>query len=299
MLKREFKEIPISTRTIIVSSNTTINIENLYKNLPITEYNVIKKKRGRKKKNLVESINNTVESGSIISIKYQDLLRGVELKPKKPNKKFFRNAVTIIMSIDNKFINLKISKNGKFQVTGCKKFEHCKTAIINLFSIIIKDIKNYLYTYEDNINILFNNVMTNKDFSMGFQVKREELDYIINNDTSHNSLLETSFGYTGINLKMHLNTSISRNFSCMRINIHTGKVEDYIMDYNNYLTKLTDKEKEKETKRRHVTFLIFQSGNVIMSGMNEGIMEHYYKEFYKIIENNIEQIKEHISPPVL
>ena len=294
MLKQNFQDIPISTRTIIVSSNTIINIENLFKNLPITEYKVVKKKRGRKKKNLVESINNTVESGSIISIKYQDELRGVELKPKKPNKKFFRNAVTIIMSIDNKFINLKISKNGKFQVTGCKKFEHCKTAIINLFSIIIKDINNYLFEYNDKIDILFNNVMTNKDFSMGFQVKREKLDSIINNDTSHNSLLETSFGYTGINLKMHLNTNISRNFSCMSIDTKSGEIKEYTMDYDNYFKKLSDKEREKETKRRHVTFLIFQSGNVIMSGMNEGIMEHYYKEFYKIIENNIDQIKEKI-----
>ena len=207
MDKPQFNEIPISTRTIIVSTNTTIHIENLFNSLPITEYIVHKKKRGRKKKNMIENINNTVESGSIVSVKYQDNIRGVELKPKKKNTKFFRNAVTIIMSIDNKFINLKVSTNGKFQVTGCKNFEHCKTGIINIFNIIIKDIDNYLKEYEDNIDILFNNVMTNKDFSVGFQIKRENLDRIINDETSHNSLLETSFGYTGINSGYPLHSS--------------------------------------------------------------------------------------------
>ena len=97
MEKRNFKDIPISTRTIIVATNTIINIENLYDNLPITPYTVIRKKRGRKKKDVIEDIHNTVPSGSIISIKYQDKLRGVELKPKKKKTKFFRNAVTIII----------------------------------------------------------------------------------------------------------------------------------------------------------------------------------------------------------
>lgn len=294
MKKIDFKEIPISTRTIIVSTNTTINIENLYTNLPITEYTPIRKKRGRKRKDVIEEINNIVPSGSIVSIKYQDKLRGVELKPKKKKSKFFRNAVTIIMSVDNKFINLKVSTNGKFQVTGCKYFEHCEHAIINIFNIIVKDITNYLHTYQDNIDILFNNVMTNKDFSVGFQVDRESLDNIINKNTEYNSLLETSFGYTGINLKMVLKPDITREFKCIRINTKNGEIDKYNINYKDYLSKLNEKEIAKEKKKRHITFLIFQSGNVIMSGMNEVFMEEYYHKFYSIIEDHLESIKEKI-----
>ena len=292
MHKINFKDIPISTRTIIVSTNTNINIENLYENLPITPYTVVRKKRGRKKKDVIEDINNSVPSGSIISVKYQDRLRGVELKPKKKQTKYFRNAVTIIMSIDNKFINLKVSTNGKFQVTGCKYFEHCKKSIINVFDIIIDKIDVYLNKYEKYVDILFNNVMTNKDFSMGFQVNREVLDNIINSQTPYNSLLETSFGYTGINLKMVLKKDIERNFKCLKINIDTKEKEEYILTYEKYFSKLTEKEITKEQKKRHITFLIFQSGNVIMSGINEILMEYYYNEFYKIIEQNYDNIKE-------
>ena len=295
MEKKNFQDIPISTRTIIVATNTLINIENLYTNLPITEYTVIRKKRGRKKKDMIENINNTVPNGSIVSIKYQDKIRGVELKVKKKETKFFRNAVTIIMSIDNKFINLKVSTNGKFQVTGCKHFDHCKKAIINIFNIIMDNIDVYLREYEDEIRVLFNNVMTNKDFSMGFQVNREVLDNILNSETSYNSLLETSFGYTGINLKMLLENDIDRSFKCLKINIKTKVVEEYILSYQEYISKLTDKEKIKENKKRHITFLIFQSGNVIMSGINEILMEKYYNEFYKIIEKNYDKIKERLT----
>lgn len=295
MEKTNFKDIPISTRTIIVATNTMIDIENLFNNLPITPYTVQRKKRGRKKKDVIESINNSVESGSIVSLKYQDQVRGVELKVKKKETKFFRNAVTIIMSIDNKFINLKVSTNGKFQVTGCKHFDHCKKAIINIFNIVMEDIDVYLKKYEEDIDVLFNNVMTNKDFSMGFQVNREVLDNILNKETKHNSLLETSFGYTGINLKMLLNNDIDRSFNCLKINIKTKDTQEYILSYQEYISKLTEKERTKENKKRHITFLIFQSGNVIMSGINEMLMEKYYNEFYKVIETNYEKIKEKLT----
>ena len=47
--RKNFKDIPISTRTIIVSTNLQLNIENLYSNLPITAYKTIEKKRSEEK----------------------------------------------------------------------------------------------------------------------------------------------------------------------------------------------------------------------------------------------------------
>ena len=290
MIKRKFEEIPISTRTIIVSTDVEINIENLYNNLPITEYKVSEKKRGRKKKGVIEEIKNTVEDGSIVSIKYQGNIRGVDLRKKKKSNKFFRNAVTIILSVNNKLINLKITSNGKFQVTGCKDYENCQKAIKYLFDEIVKDKEKYMCKYGDSVNIIFNNVMTNKDFSVGFMINRENLDKIINNDTEYNSLLETSFGYTGVNLKMKLNKNIDRTFDCLKLDLTNNIYTNYQIDYQTYLKRLTDKELMKENKDRHITFLIFQSGNVIMSGMNENFMKRYYEIFYDIVDKNREQL---------
>ena len=59
-----------------------------------------------------------MKEGSIITLKYQEECRGVDLNAKKnkkkktlTKKKFFRNALTVVMKVDNKLINFKISKN--------------------------------------------------------------------------------------------------------------------------------------------------------------------------------------------
>ena len=45
---------------------------------------------------------------------------------------------------------------------------------------------------------------------------------------------------------------------------------------------------------RYITFLIFQSGNVIMSGMNEVFMEKYYNIFFDIINKNRSMIMDEL-----
>lgn len=295
MHKLNFNDIPISTRTIIVSTNTTIHIENMFNKLPITPYKIVEKKRGRKKKDFIDSIQNEIDDGSIVSIKYQGNIRGVDLKKKKKSNKFFRNAVTIVIYVNKKLINLKISANGKLQVTGCKDIDICKLAIKHLFDIVVNDIDTFLEKYEEHINIVFNNVMTNKDFSFGFMVNRENLDNIINTNTEYKSLLETSFGYTGVNIKMKLSKNIKRDFNCIKLCTKTKQYNDYIMNYSEYINMLTDKELVKENKDRHITFLIFQSGNVIMSGMNELFMEGYYNKFLDIVEHNIGLVKDTLT----
>ena len=292
--RKSFKDIPISTRTIIVTTGVEMQITSLFNHLPVTPYKIEEKKRGRKKKDVINNhIENNIPEGSIISLKYQDKIRGVELKKKKRSAKFFRNAVTVIMFIENKLVNLKISTNGKMQVTGCKHIDYCKKAMKHMFNIILQDYSRYIIgEKKKEINIIFNNVMTNKDFFIGFYVNRENLDNIINSSTDHNSILETSFGYTGVNLKMNLDKERQRNFDCVKIDTETSEMTEYIMNYETFKNNLNKKELEKENKKKYVTFLIFQSGNIIMSGINEVLMEKYYNIFFDIIEKNIDTIKQ-------
>ena len=132
----KFDDISVSTKTIIGVSNLTIPISELYEVLPVEKYVVIPKKRGRQKKIYREDPNKELEEGSIITLKYQDECRGVDLNEKKnkkkktlTKKKFFRNALTVVMKVDEKFINFKISKNGKFQMTGIKYDEQAVKCI--------------------------------------------------------------------------------------------------------------------------------------------------------------------------
>ncbi len=320
-----FDNIEVSTKTIIAISNLTINIEKVFANLPVTKYIIVPKKRGRKSKEVSEDPNKDIPSGSIVTIKCRECLRGVDLKKKKSKKnsgKYFRNAITIVMVIDGKMINFKVSKNGKFQLTGCKNDEHAKKCIQYTWGYIqnMKDedeeeIGSEEYTEEPNDDqalcgglemavrgdskgvgpdypiytiqgdypkVVFLTVMTNIDFNLGFFVNRENLDRYINIETDYISLLETSFGYTGVNIKIPLAKPIDMDLC--HLSYKDGKWENSMVPYSYYLNMLTDKEKAKEAKKeRYNTFLVFHSGNCIMSGMNTRFMKDIYYHFFDIM----------------
>ena len=104
-----FDDIKISTQTIIGISNLTINTEKLFRKFTITPYKVVEKRRGRKKKDDVYVEPEILPDGQIITIKFGDLIRGVDVNQKKKQGKFFRNALTLVMFMDNKLINFKIN----------------------------------------------------------------------------------------------------------------------------------------------------------------------------------------------
>lgn len=291
-----FGDIDVSTKTIIGVSNIHVNIESIFDHLNTKEYHVVQKKRGRRKKDAHEVIPNRLSDGDIISLKYRDRLKGVDLKKKSHKNKFFRNALTVVMYVADKFINFKLSQNGKFQITGPKKTDHA-IRCIKIFWDIVKDVSD-LYEYknkEDSVfRVSFLTVMTNIDFNIGFNVDREKLDTYINEFTKYNSLLEMSFGYTGVNIKFPIKKELE--FYLNRISFLDNEwVHDTIM-YTDYLNSLTEDDRAKQlSKKRYNTFLVFHSGNVIMSGMIKKYMEPEYNRFIQIIKQCRDNIEEKLD----
>ena len=101
----DFKNIQVSTKTVIAQTNASYDIQKLYEKLPVSDYIVVKKRRGRRKNTIVEDPNKDLPSGSIITLKYFDNVKGVVRKAKKKKGKFFRNAVSIVMKVMDKFVN--------------------------------------------------------------------------------------------------------------------------------------------------------------------------------------------------
>lgn len=293
-----FETMTASTKTIIGISNVEFCIENIFNFLNICEYEIIPKKRGRRKKNEVQKKEPTLEEGSIVTLKYQDNMKGVNLKRSSSSnhkKKYFRNALTVVMFIQGKFINFKLSKNGKFQITGVKK---TKNAIecIKYFWNLIKDGDNLfnMNKTEPTFIVKFLTVMTNIDFNVGFNINREHLDTYINKNTNFNSLLEMSFGYTGVNIKFPLKNNI--DFYLPQIQYKDNMwIEDTIL-YSQYINSLSISEQKKiQNKKRYNTFLVFHSGNVIMSGMIKLFMKQEYDNFRKIIIDSKSYIEEKLD----
>jgi len=285
-----FENIDISTETIIAKTNWKIDITELYNHLPVTFYKVTPKKRGRKsKEEKKEEVKDELKDGQIITLKLRNSLRGVNLKEKKNTKRFFRNSLTIVMYLDRKFINFKVSKNGKIQFTGCKNNMQAEKCIKYIHHYV-KDIPRIIQV-EDYTQIIFLNVMANINFNVGFCINRENLDNHINTQTPYYSLLETSFGYTGVNIKIPLdNINI---IPVIKMIFKDDKWSYEPFDYLMYVETLDEKEKKKEmSKNRYNTFLVFQSGNVILSSPHKECMRNTYHEFIKIIKNCKDKIEE-------
>jgi len=297
----EFDDIKVSTKTFIAMTNLNMDLKKLFEFLPITEYIVVPKKRGRKKKICNSDPNVDVKSGSIITMKYENKLKGVDLKQKKnqnkkKSSKWFRNSFTVVIVLDNKNINFKICQNGMFQITGCKLDSHAEDCIKYIWDYIKDEKDIYSFSRGDTLETLFIPAMRNIDFDIGFYVDREKLANYMSTQTEFHSLLETSFGYTGVNIKIPIKYDII-NMQVKKLSYdEKGNWIEEMTIYDEYLQFLTKKERlKKVNKERYNTFLVFHSGRVIFSGSCADFMRESYYYFLKIIKAAYPYIEERLD----
>jgi hypothetical protein len=299
---KKFEDIPVSTKTFIIVTNLTINLHNLHDFLPMTDYVIVPKKRGRKKKITIADPNLHIKEGAIITNQYGNSIKGVILKKKKKNNpssiKYFRNSLTEVVKIAGKFINFKVCRNGVFQMTGCKQDNHAEKCV-QIFWDMIKG-HNHLYNFksdEKDFKAIFLPAMSNIDFSLGFNVDREKLDEFFNL-YYYNSLLETSIGYTGVNIKFKNKISIL-DIKVKSLNEKDGKwLESKMVPYREYFETLPQKIKQKvldKDSERHNTFLVFHSGKCILSSVCEEFARESYYEFLDIVKKNYRYFEEKLD----
>lgn len=296
----DFDDIKVSTKTFIIMTNLKIKLQNLFNFLPITDYIVIPKKRGRKKKSSIIDPNTDIKSGSIITMKFENQFRGVDLKQKKTqtkkkSTKHFRNSFTIVIILDNKPINFKICSNGMLQVTGCKIDRHAEECVKYIWDFIKDEEDIYSFSRGEELEFLLIPAMRNIDFSVGFIVDREKLAKYMSTQTEFHSLLETSFGYTGVNIKLPIEKNIT-DMEIKKIKFRDGFWIEELTNYEEYLTHLTAKERLKKiNKERFNTFLIFHSGKVIMSSSCADFARDSYYYFLEIIRTCHDEIEEKLD----
>jgi TATA-box binding protein (TBP) (component of TFIID and TFIIIB) len=330
-----------STKTIIAVSNFNINLDAFYKYVPITPYIVIPKKRGRKTKGSNTNLNENIPRGSIISaVNANNILKGVKLKNKKidetkKGKDFFRHSVSIVIMMDSfKSVNTKVSHHGKFQLTGCKTkqqaidsvnfiFSYIKRIeeltgeqIITLKTQIEEDENNNLIFGENEPQIIFNTVMKNYDFNLGFKISRDDLDSFINskdNETGFYSIYEADSN-NECNIK-HKATEPYHKFLTRIIMSDKMKENEkeiiidkpflineliHRLDYvpfDRFVAFLTEKDKvilEKKIKEKQHTFMAFHSGSIILSGSGKEL-ETLYDKFMKLIILNRYRFEEKLD----
>lgn len=295
---KSFNQIGISTKTVIAITNLKVDLDKLFNLVPITDYEPIKKRRGRRKRMSVEATPMVLPYGSIVLVQRRRDSRGVSVKNKtKRSNTFFLHSVTVVLALNNnKFINAKISQNGKFQITGCKSDAH----YIETICILVKtfnDIKKWsgetVYSVSgespDTIEVIFNTVMQNMDFNIGFPISRDKLDRFINSKTEFTGVYEGSIS-TGVNIKI---PSLYHNdVQLMKLQLQSNDPTKYtqsIVPYASYYSLLEDKEKKKEKKKeKYHTFLVFASGSIIMSSRGPDMERVFYELIQIMLQNRAE-----------
>ena len=279
---KKFEDIAISTKTVIGISNLKIDLEKFFNYMPITDFTPQEKKRGRKKRIQIVLNHNNLPYGSIISVQKKKEIRGACLKSKRTsetpssNKDYFLHSVSLVIVLeDNKQINLKVSGNGKLQITGCKNDGHFINSVKCLYDTMNTvekwtNEKLYTLTYGEGLEVLFNTVMQNMDFNVGFKINRQKLDKFIEKHTCHTSIYEGSLA-TGVNIKVKSDASIEPIIT--KIMYDGNELQTTYSSYEEYNTMLNKKKETKKDKRH--TFLVFSSGSVIMSSTGSGMKEIY------------------------
>jgi len=299
----DFDSIEISTKTVIIQTNCLFQLKFLFENLPVSKYILIPKKRGRKKEIAIEDPNKNLDEGSIITLKYSNSIKGVNLKKSKKdeNKKYFRNALSVVMKINNKFINFKLPSKGKIQMTGVKTNEQVLKCMKYLFKYMNKFDTNDCYKItnpdDKNIEIITKVVMTNIDFKLGFLINRQNLHNLFNSLDNTISIFEPSYGYTGVNIKCPTEINTDRELESYTYNTKDKSWSIKKITYGDYLDKLPAAEKKKElNKKRYNSFMIFHSGSGIMSSINkDDNMKKSYYDFINQIEKNKNNLVEKLD----
>ena len=201
-------------------------------------------------------------------------------KKKKENKKRFDNQLTIILKIDD-FINLKLFKNGRIQITGLKIIDNGKKAI-NIIIDVIKyynSINNKIVDKIEEIKLLnYKICLINSDFKFNYKIKRTDLYKFIINNTDLICSYEPCI-YPGVKIQFYYN-----------------KNKNGICNCDKYC-----ENKNKNSKCVKITVAIFESGCTIITGSkNIQQIEDTFNYIYKMVNNNISffEKKELLLPPI-
>lgn len=296
-----FADIPVSTQTFTVRSNIQhIELHRFYDELQPMD---------------PESFP---QEASIICIKYQQNKKGCDpekdLKTKRKRatskeqdapKRNFLNCITLIIQIEKR-INIKIFKNGVFQLTGCKDIDNVRKCLKLILAELSKANERQAACFQfeegsDDFVIYIKSAMRNIDFNLGFKVNRtllakrltciyEDDDDVIIPDAIGNKM--------DVKVKLRITREELENLPVTKITncAHSSPKEEEIL-YKNCLHIIEPDKKKLETKLKDkfVSISVFQNGKVLLSAMDASIQERYYEWF----TNLISEIEEDIKPPVL
>lgn len=234
--------VSISTMSLTCYLGTLFKMENIYDYMILELLNIveIKSSKGRK------------------------YIKGYTPKSKKGN---FFNQTTITMRVEeNKYINIKLFKNGSIQMTGCRDLNHANIVINKLIyklgERLIVENKEVTFVEEPkNLSVSkFKIDLINSNFGINYNINREQLYNILTKD--------------GVFCRL------SSIHACVNIKFKSKTLDD--------------QETNTETL---VSIFVFQTGNIIITGAKKAkqVKDAYNYIVHFLNKNKMNIIKKDIN----
>ena len=318
---KSFSQIDLSTKVANILTNCQVDIDRFFALVPITEYNPPVKRRGRKSKDSQEIRPEILPFGSCVFVQKMEHTRGKPLK--KKSEKYFLHTVNAVFAIEEgKFVTIKIPSDGMLQLTGCSTDQHYRQSlevvlksfqdiermtgervysiapdftVQNFVSIAASTATNTATqpsTRLHNVKAVFNTVMENRDFNLGFRVSRENLDNFLNEYTDWAAMFDSL--NTSVQIKIPNERYKEEDIPYVEYDVNENKlqiVKQQMVPYTDYIKFFEDKSKKKNKKQKYFTFAVFWVGSVIMSARGPD-MERVYNEFVNLMVENREHIED-------
>ena len=201
----------------------------------------------------------------------------------------------LIESKEGSLYTIKIGRLGRFHVTGVKDHLESYEIVKYLVSLMLLSSEKDIFLNKDDdidchlVKVKFLTIMTNYIYNTEFKIDKEKLNNLLNTQSDFINLYETSFGYTGVNVKKEIDIKKFQNKIDMPIHVYDKKKQNWTVLY----------EKRhifgKLNKPKHNTFLVFNSGKCIVSGIQEELMQEDFDLFSTFLQSNRHYIEEFIS----
>ena len=297
----ECEDLYISTTTKVLFLNQSIDIQNIFWEIPIIDYWKPEEGVLKKQIKIVSSTKEEFENYKckLNNVKYYNEIiikqidnpqaRQVKLKDERKItigiskkdimtcrgkiKNAFYNCFALItrFKFDNIFreIHVKVFNTGKMEIPGVLNDEILciiKRMVLKLLSPFAKKPLEFL---EHDIE---NNVLINSNFNCGYYINRDKLQAIL---CSPKYNIETSYdpcSYPGVKCKFYFNNEGG-------FNIETQRGQIVNEDRNMKMSELGDASKYTE-----ISFMIFRTGSCLIVGnCTERILRFVYEFIKKIM----------------
>lgn len=269
-------ETPV-LQTFLVKTNLIINLENL-----------------------VEAINISNESnraGTITALKYKKIIKGNENLFKTKNG--FKNACHLVMchtlfKRKKKMVHIKITNIGTFQVIGIPQVD-VEKVMYKIYTLLEKLNKNNdvftakTYTENDRLEIVIVPILCNFMIMLDQEVTKNIFENskvdIIQKFIDKNFVAFFLPNDRAITIKKSFDVGEFINHPIKHVcwNKKQGKTTQHIA-YESYTTLLDGEQKQNALNKKYLTFRLFSTGNVLISGFDENLIKKDVYKFLKICD---------------